>query len=130
MVVNAKGVAVEIEKFARIGTFPHYRSKLQPGEALGPSTSALALAKRALVNRPVNQTAPKQVRAREFADPNRTTVLNSAAIALSLQEPRAHSFTEPSRKSLCGLRIYAKRRERELSAFLVNQMATVFAPAE
>ena len=35
-VVNAKGVAVEIEKVALLGTFPHYRSKLQPGEALGP----------------------------------------------------------------------------------------------
>ncbi len=79
---------------------------------------------------PVNQTAPKQVRVREFADQNRTTVLSSAVLALSLQEPRGHSFTEPSRISLCGLRIYAKRPERELSAFCVNQMAAVFAPAE
>jgi len=35
-VVNAKGVAVEIEKVALLGRFPRYGSRLEPGEALGP----------------------------------------------------------------------------------------------
>lgn len=35
-VVNAKGVAVAIEKVSLLGRFPHYRNKLKPGEALGP----------------------------------------------------------------------------------------------
>jgi hypothetical protein len=35
-VVNAKGEAVAFEKVALLGTIPHYRDKLEPGEALGP----------------------------------------------------------------------------------------------
>ncbi len=71
-------------------------------------------------NRPVNQTALKQPRVREFAVDIRTTVLNSGALAVSRERPRAQSGSTGFRKSLCQQRMNEKRRALSRAAFLVN----------